>query len=76
MLEIIILIRIKNNKMDSSNKKINIQNSFEYDIQNLQSEFNQELQIEKRIKKLLIKSNKNIRDSILTGEIKINLSNI
>ncbi len=60
--------------MDISKRKTYNQNSFEIDIKKFEKELNTEINVEKRIKKLLRLSNRNIRDSILTGEIKINLN--
>jgi len=60
--------------MDLSKKKINIQNSFDNEFRRFQNDLNKEMNVEKRIKKLLQKSNRNVRDCILTGEIIIKMN--
>jgi len=60
--------------MDLSKKHINILNSFDNDISKFNKELNLEMSIEKRIKKILHRSNRNVRDCILTGEIKIKMN--
>ena len=45
--------------------------SFENDYKRFHSEMTSEIKIAKKLKKILFKSKQNIRDRILTGEIKI-----
>jgi len=60
--------------MDLSKRQINIQNSFDYDLKKFHKELNLEMTIEKRIKKIVQKSNRNVRDCILTGELRIKMN--
>ena len=45
--------------------------SFENDFKKFHNEMDTEINLVKRIKKIIFKSKQNIRDSILTGEIKL-----
>ena len=58
------------NRKKPLNNQNQIQNSFEKDYKRFHNEINSELKIEKKAKKLITKSTQNIRDEILTGELK------